>query len=626
MKKTFMKKIFIILFILAFSVFYMRFVLSAPLIDGHDIEDICEGQIDDMDGRCLGEYEISRREAINMNNVKNIAKSFNSIATDVVPNFKYLSSPVKEKLTEKFNDYYNKNNDISTTTIQSIPRSQRDLFFKDAYTPYISLLKTRSIFSTYNELGSSIQDIVTLLNSTVLYIQNSAINTAQFQTDIQTAKAQLNSYIDQINSDISNLNTTISSFNKDNPDSFAGFIDSSVQSKTILNDSKTVYYSVKDDIVSLTVDAIRAVEIAYNGNSSIVASPNIIYSDGVSVSKVTVTVKNTLNNPITNRQVNLTTTNSGIVISPESVYTNASGVAEFSITSTKDGYISLKATIADETLELSGTNIINVISLANKGCIETGGTWTGETCICKEGYTWIEKDLKCISLAQIGCESTGGTWSGKICTCPKGYTWIEKDLKCISLAQIGCESTGGTWIGIGGGGIVVGACNCNEGYTWVEAELKCISLAQIGCESSGGTWTGSTCSCPTGYTWSVSKLQCITLAQSGCESSGGTWTGSTCSCPSGYTWDNNNLKCVLSGGSTTPEDACNKEGGVWDKENNTCICSKELVWDEKELKCVESSGITEEVCKNGGGEWDGKSCICPDETIWDEKELKCIKK
>ncbi len=438
-----MKKIFIILFIFAFSVFYMRFVLSAPIIDdgGHGSGDIdeheieCRGQIDDMDGRCLGEREISRREAINMNNIINIARSFNSLTTDVFPNYKYLSSSVKEELIEKFVGYYDKNNNISTTTIESIPRGERDLFFKNAYTPYISLLKTRSIFSRYNDLGSFIQNMITLLNSTEAYIRNSAIDVSLFRSRILSANNELNSYINLIDSDISGLNTTISSFDKDNPDSFTGFIDSSVQNKTTLNNRRTTYYSVKDEIINLTVDAIRAVEIAYNGNSSIVASPNVIYSDGSSSSKVTVTVKNTLDNPIVNKQVTLISKNDGVVITPSATNTDISGVANFYITSTVEGYISLMATIEDESLELLGSNIINVRSLAYKGCVETGGGWKNDKCECPENFNWDEEKLECAMsqepTPQEVCEWGGGSWDGEKCVCPDDYNWDEEKLECV---------------------------------------------------------------------------------------------------------------------------------------------------------------------------------------------------
>ncbi|MDD3284056.1 MAG: Ig-like domain-containing protein, partial [Patescibacteria group bacterium] len=599
-----MKKIFIATILLV-SIFSFRFVFSedraSEIIDNKPVEDdgdVCKGQIDDIDGRCLRENEISRREAINMNNILKIVNSFDSTKNNTIPNFSYLSDTTKNKLIEKLSGYYDKNSHISTTTIESIPRSERDLFFRDAYVPYISLLKSISIFSSYNNLGSSIQGMITLLNSTELYIQNSDINVSQFTTQIQSARSQLQGYISSINSDIGALYTTIYSFDKDNPDSFSGFIDSSTGNRNTLNDRSATYFSVKDNIINLAVDAIRAVEIAYNGNSSIVASPNLIYSDGTSVSKVTITVKNTLKNPIVNRQVNLTSTSQGVSINPASGYTNASGVVEFSITSNVSGYINLKATIEGETLELLGSNIINVWSLEHKGCADTGGVWTGETCICQKDYEWVPKDLKCVSSAQLGCEKTGGIWEGKVCTCPKGYTWIEKDLKCINLAQLGCESTGGTWIGSIGGGMdeggSAGTCTCPKGYTWIEKDLKCISLAQLGCESTGGTWKESICSCPSGYTWDEKNLKCITLAQSGCESTGGKWDGKICTCPGGYTWSASKLQCI-----TLAQFGCESTGGKWD--GKICTCPGGYTWSASKLQCIT---LAQFGCESTGGKWD----------------------
>jgi hypothetical protein len=402
------------------------------IIDGTVVD--CKGYIDDVNGKCIGKDEISTMEAINMKNIGKMISSFSYIKTNTIPNFNYLSKDIKNELLNKVNGYNEKNSGIVTTTIEKVPRDKRDLFFKDRYAPHISLMSGINILGDYNYLGESIQNVVVLLNSTQAYIQRSQIDTGRFVSGMQSAKTQLESYIDLIDSDISVLYGIIRQFDNNHPDTFDSFIESSVINKQTFDSRKVAYFEIKDSIVALAVEAIRAVEAASNGNSSIVASPNIIYSDGSSSSKITITVKNTLNNPIVDKRITLTTKNDGVVITPSATNSDIAGRADFTITSTVEGYISLTAIIENESLELLGSNIINVKSLVYKGCVETGGNWIDEKCVCPDDYNWDEEKLECVIFEELIpqklCEQSGGTWDEK-CVCPDDYNWDEEKLECV---------------------------------------------------------------------------------------------------------------------------------------------------------------------------------------------------
>lgn len=452
MKKTFivlLSTVFIFsLFLISFNVIKLHKV-EATVINGVVYADynsgtgvyVCpvDSYIDDVDFRCLSDGAISRREAMNMMNVKKIVEYFDSVNTNIYLNLNYLPIYIKTTLADNFSGYHSKNYNISTTTVQAIDRSGRDLLFKNAYTPYISLIKAISIFGKYNNLGSSIQDLATLLNTTQLYIENSQIDISGFKSQIQESISTLQSYKDTVDSNVNNLYIAMLVFDNNNPDSFQSFIDSSASNNTAFNSVSNQYFLVRDDIVKLAVDAIRAVEAAYNLNSSISALPNEILNNGVSISKVTISVRDSLNNPIINRQVNLICNDKDVIISPTSKSTDSNGIAEFDVSSNMTGYISLTATVDGEAMTLMGTNIIESVSeiavTPEQACKRDGGAWDGKTCICPDGFVWDELGLQCIKSGgsltpEQACKRDNGTWDGKTCICPDKLTWDEKLLQC----------------------------------------------------------------------------------------------------------------------------------------------------------------------------------------------------
>lgn len=459
---------------------------------------------------CIGETEVSKRESINMNNIKNISQNFDFIRQNLMSEYNYLPTDLKQTVIGKLNTYYNNNSSMATSTIESISRSQRDAFFTSKYTPYLGLSKSINILAKYDDLGNSLQNLIYLLNTTEAYIRNSAIDMSEESALLLEASSELSAYKNEADNNLTLIGAAIYDLDVDDSVTFVEFARNFNDYKEGLNILRTKYFSLKDGIIEIAIQAIQKVEAVYNKNSSITASPEKIYNDG-SVSIVTVTVRDSLNNPVANKLVTLTGTKSTIVISI-SQNTNVNGVAEFSVSSNNIGYISLVAEIEGADFEISGSYLIEVIeNLAKTGCESSGGEWKDKNCICPEGYIWDEKELLCINLAEQGCENSGGSWNGTLCICKPGFVWSQEQLVCVMDVGVapspeeGCESTGGRWNGI--------TCDCPEGTMWDSKLFICVEsssdMTEEICIKGGGIWNGEKCKCEDGFIWNEKESKCI---------------------------------------------------------------------------------------------------------------------
>ncbi|MDD4290082.1 MAG: Ig-like domain-containing protein [Patescibacteria group bacterium] len=507
-----MKKIFYLFFVSISAVFLFicfDYVSGDVINEDYLCNNSSKPYFDDILDQCIGEFQLSTKEAMNMQNIINIANNFNNIKNNTISSFIYLNNDLKNILTEKFDFYYSPNSNISTTTLEGIngvggiSRPDRDAFFRDRYVSYIGLKESIDILSKYNNLGSSIQGLITLLNTTEAYIKNSSLDTSVFIKDIQNSESQLQNYINTINDDINRIYISISNFDIDNPDSFSDFIENSPENKNQFNSRKDEYLAVRDAIIELAITAIQQVEAAYNGHSSITANPIQVYNDG-SISTVTVTLKDSLKNPVVGKLVTLQSS-SRVDISPSSVTTNVSGIAEFEVSSYDVGYIDLDVITQDEDVVIYGSYLIEVIeNPAIKGCEKSGGEWNGKECICPDGFVWDEKLLQCVKsgggVDEKTCKEGGGEWTGEECKCKEeGFVWSELELQCVNIHDR-CQEGGGEWTGE--------ECICPDGFVWDYEQLRCINLSEAGCINSGGEWTGEECKCPDGTFWNEKELLC----------------------------------------------------------------------------------------------------------------------
>ncbi len=554
-----MKKIFILLLFFVLIAFGAKLVFSdsypSCTPDGLCSCSSEEPHLDPDTGFCIGEKKLSSQETKNVENLLRIVENFNSIKNNTIPNFDYLSQDLKDVLISKFDEYYQANYEISTTTLEiSTSRSERDYFFQQSYVPYLGLSDAINFFSRYNKLGYSIQNLIELLNTTEAYIETSSVDVAEFLVEIRNTRDQLEDYIVLVNSDIAALSALVNDFDSSNIASFSNFIDSSIENRAILNSRIDEYLPVKYSIISTAIQAIQAVEAAYNGNSSISASPTQIYPEiygSGNISVITVTVQDSLKNPITSRLVTLTTLDSAN-ISPSSIETDENGVASFEVSSNVLGKKSFEATIEGEELVISGSYLIDVVKTP----------------------------------AQIGCEADGGTWSGTTCSCPKDFTWDGVYYHCFDPdAKAGCEATGGSWYA------PTPTCKCKEGFTWYDKVLKCIDdNAKAGCEATGGAWKDGTCICGEKLPlWDELKFECVAAAggdpEGNCTGDGGKWTGKTCICQPEFFWDADPTDPHCIERASDPAGACIADGGTWD--GKTCKCPETLPkWDEEKFMCI----------------------------------------
>lgn len=478
---------------------------------------------------CIGEFQISQNEAMNMRNIKKTSESLNTSKEEIVGRFNYVGDNIKDNLINKLDLYYTNNFNISTSTFEGsgangiggIARPDRDLFFSERYAGSLALSSAIKITEKYDNFGSLIQQLIVLVNSTEEYIKKSSIDMSATIEKLQKAKEQLNLNIDVINFNLSKIDSSINNLDINNFNSCLSFNYSYDEYLKDYKDAVDLYAESRNEIIPIAIETIQIVEAAYNGYSSITASPSVIYNDG-SISVVTVTVKNSLNNPIVGRLVTLGDVQNAsggvdmvsddIKILPDSIETNEDGIARFSVVANDIGYISLYAFIQDESLVISGSYLIKVIeSLEMIGCQNSGGVWNFKSisCECPVDTSWDKDRLICISLSQIRCESGGGEWTGEMCKCKEGFIWDDKLLQCIksevSINEETCLNGGGIWDGSN--------CKCEDGFIWDEKELKCMEsgggVDEKTCINGGGEWTGKECICPEGTTWDEKELKCV---------------------------------------------------------------------------------------------------------------------
>ncbi|HNZ86344.1 MAG TPA: Ig-like domain-containing protein [bacterium] len=606
MKKLFIP--FVVLILFTVGIFNFDVVFSA--VDEHFPAPNCSaGQcyceateypyLDRDRGLCIGESDISLKEERNINNIKSMGLELTSIKNNYAPHFIFLSEDLRNVLIVKLSSYCDDTLSVSTSTVKtSVPRAQRDTFFRDKYVPHLGLTKAVDILGKYDSLGNSIQHLITLANTTNLYIKNSAIDMGDVSASLSSAITELGNYIDKLNSDLTDLGGVISGFDVNNFYSFQNFSDLYSEYEASFGSSLDLYLESKDEVVGIAMEAIRRVEAAYNENSSIKADPYSI-SVGDS-SEVTVSVRDSLNNPIIGRTVTLISSGGNPIISPEFQATNDNGIAVFNVKGTQVGKISLEAKIEGEDLVIYGSYLIEVLmNQAQLRCEAENGKWTGETCICPDGLTWDERHYHCFNQkAQDGCVATGGTWIPETptCKCPKELPiWNEAKFMCVS------EDTPGN--------------------------------PQENCIKDGGTWNGKTCICRDAYFWDAGckDPHCIERASNpagACNADGGTWDSETkiCKCPKELPkWDEAKFMCV-NVTDQAPETNCKKDGGTWDGE--TCICQDAYFWDADPSNphCIERASNPAGACNADGGKWDGETCQCPEGFIWNKEESMCIKK
>lgn len=528
-----MKKLFIplaIIILLTICIFNFDIVFSA-VDDNFPVPSCTTGQcycettqypyLDKDRGLCIGENDVSLKEERNINNIKSMSLELASIRNDYVSYFMFLSEGLRNILITKLSSYYDVTFGVSTSTVKSsIPRAQRDTFFRDKYVPHLGLTKAVDILGKYNSLGSAIQNLIILANTTDLYIQSSAMATdmGDASASLRSAITILNDYIDTVDSDLVVLGSVVSGFDVNNFYSFKNFSDSYGEYEASFKASFDLYLGSKDAIIDIAMQAIKKVEAAYNKNSSITSSPSTIYNDG-SVSKVTVTVKDSLNNPIVGKSVSLSASKA-IYISPLSINTDDNGIAIFNVHSYDVGSISIDAQIEGEELVISGSYLIEVIeNPAIKGCQNSGGVWDIEnkTCTCPKDFVWDEKILQCVEsgITKEICLAGGGTWDDETltCKCETGFVWNDIQLKCILsittpdiTPKEACERDKGTW------DEEQGTCICLVGFYWDDIKLQCSECKIDGaiCIAGGGKWDDKTltCTCVLGY-WDCATSKCV---------------------------------------------------------------------------------------------------------------------
>ena len=123
-------------------------------------------------------------------------------------------------------------------------------------------------------------------------------------------------------------------------------------------------------------------------NSTVVASPTLIDADGLSQSTVTVTLKDTSDNPLGGHSVVISSGDHPTTITPSSATTDSSGQSPFTVKSTHDGLVVITATDTTEDLAIAATASITFVDVTPPGDItgftveqggangEVRGSWT----------------------------------------------------------------------------------------------------------------------------------------------------------------------------------------------------------------------------------------------------------
>ncbi|KAJ8030041.1 Sushi, nidogen and EGF-like domain-containing protein 1 [Holothuria leucospilota] len=224
------------------------------------------------------------------------------------------------------------------------------------------------------------------------------------------------------------------------------------------------------------------------------------------------------------------------------------------------GFI-FRATIVQEAVTYWGPNVESAViqvstfqcpeNACNNGqCLPIGGSGTGFTCICNDGYTGVSCDQQITPMINP-CDNTpcenGGTCiplndQNRDCQCPDGFLGESCEIPSVPDP---CDSSpcqnGGTCVRETGPGYI---CTCMDGFEGI----NCTDAVPNPCDSSpcqnGGTCVRETgpgyiCTCMDGF----EGINCMDAVPNPCDSSpcqnGGTCVRQTgpgyiCTCMDGF--------------------------------------------------------------------------------------------
>jgi hypothetical protein len=269
MKKIFIISPLVLLFIIGFYFSLFEIFGAYKVLAGNmgnptcNSEQVCScpsnAYLDEYDDMCIGQSDISHREAINMNNVKKIVQYFDTIA-NTMPTLNYLSENLRTNIIGKLSIYYNQNSGINTSTVESVfPRINRDLFFRNKYVPYMAFSKSINILNKYNNLGNLIQDYIELVNTTLNYIEHSEIDMSDFSNALENNTQNLYDYTQALSSDLNVIDATISGFNLNNVDGIETSMNSFVLYNKNFQARVTSSLSLEQTAVDLATNVIDRV-------------------------------------------------------------------------------------------------------------------------------------------------------------------------------------------------------------------------------------------------------------------------------------------------------------------------------------------------------------------------------
>ena len=136
-------------------------------------------------------------------------------------------------------------------------------------------------------------------------------------------------------------------------------------------------------------------------NSTVVASPTTVKADGLSLSSVTVTLKDTGEDPLNGHSIVVSSGDHPTTIAPSSGTTNSSGQTVFVVKSTQEGVATITATDTTDNVVISNTATIAFTDVAPPGNItgftvapgstngEITGSWTNPSEGDLEGVKFI---------------------------------------------------------------------------------------------------------------------------------------------------------------------------------------------------------------------------------------------
>ncbi len=201
------------------------------------------------------------------------------------------------------------------------------------------------------------------INAGLSTITSSKANVIANNTDSATITVTLK---DTNNNAVSNKSVTLSqgsgsstispASQTSNASGVATFTVKSTKAETI-----TYTAAVTSDNVTITPTANVTFQpgVASAAQSTVSVSKNSVFADGTDSSTITVTLKDSNSNPISNKSITLSQGSGSSTITPSTaVTTNASGQAVFTVTNTKAESITYTATDADDSLTITQTGTV----------------------------------------------------------------------------------------------------------------------------------------------------------------------------------------------------------------------------------------------------------------------------